>query len=89
MIQSDIPNSQSRGRDRRSVSRIAGPDLVDDSLPQVRDPSATRIGGHTIETEQQLNSRESSTIAWQGTEFDFLFSLRNRCLYRGGKWREW
>lgn len=40
---SEIPESE----ESRGVSRIAGPDLVDHSLPKVRDPSATRIGGHT------------------------------------------
>jgi hypothetical protein len=66
-MNSPSAGDKSWGRESREVSRIAGPDLVDDSLTKVRDPSATRIGGHTSResdreralVNQKLKEREN------------------------------
>jgi len=45
-----------------------GPDPVGDALPQGGDPSATRIGGHTMRRTERKNERERervcAVVAW-------------------------
>jgi hypothetical protein len=75
------PESSSRGES--GSARVGGPDLVDDSLAQAQsNPSALRIGGHTMmqpnKKKKTNGSRGEADSACEREGGNFFWVLNNR-----------